>query len=57
MITDYEIQQARTTSVLQEGIKLRIESGWEPQGGLYIEDGTYYQAMIQRSEKVEINPS
>ena len=54
-VTDYIILEARSTGTLTAKVQYRIESGWQPLGGVSSDsnDTCYYQqAMVKYAEDV-----
>lgn len=47
-VKDYEIVAGTNPEKLREWVMEMIGDGWEPQGGVHVVWGKYYQAMIKR---------
>lgn len=48
-ITDYEIMCSDTKEGLENDVKLKIESGWIPNGSFGIKyNGVFYQAIVKK---------
>jgi hypothetical protein len=43
----YEIISAETMDGLVAKVNERLAAGWRPQGGLILEHGVFYQAMVK----------
>lgn len=53
MITNYQIVWAESTSLLSEKIRLEIESGWQPIGGVSETEGRNDKVLVQALVKYE----
>ena len=54
MITDYKVVYSCFLPTLHQEVKDLIDKGWEPFGGLVIDDGCFFQPMIKREEKTSL---
>lgn len=46
VVMAYKVLEASSREELEALVKDAIGRGWQPQGGLAINDGRFYQAMI-----------
>lgn len=49
---NYKIVKDKTVFGLQYAVNELVQEGWEPQGGLVIENGDYIQTMVKKEKPV-----
>lgn len=50
-LTGYKLVVATTIIALQNKVIHNIANGWTPQGGVFVSNDAFYQAMVMKVER------